>query len=475
NADTIEFAKNFPKETRAIWYANDDSRNYVREKTAQGISSKLADDATTTAISKVDIAVNSARKNEVTLTITPNDTVPADDILGYEITRCTISAGKTEKSVIGFTQTTNFTDIITSLNNRAVSYEVTMIDKYLNRSAVKASEMTKIQHTGAIGKSRFQISTTGLQATAITQEIEMDEKDHSKCDQGHIAIDPPTLAIDDDYTTTYEPQVTGTVTGNNTKSMGEIVLNFNETLTVQGLEYTGITSDSPVEYKIYVREKGANDFSEKPVATGTFKNSTDSEIIYFAFESQKYVNAYTANAVKIELITNKNAKISIAELNVLAPTGDNVEFRTTENEGTVLIGTLGENYVYDETNGYEIPAGSLVFTGEYKGNPAYNVIMLFDENGQLVGGTDEKGNKAADQILLADVPEGGKITDVGKGTWIYWIEPDWMGEGKMTTPKQVRVELYRVDNALTNAGQRLVSDSLFETVPEELPTITFGK
>ncbi len=34
---------------------------------------------------------------------------------------------------------------------------------------------------------------------------------------------------------------------------------------------------------------------------------------------------------------------------------------------------------------------------------------------------------------------------------------------------KVRAELYRVNDALTNEGQRLVSDSLFEAVPEVLP------
>ena len=38
-------------------------------------------------------------------------------------------------------------------------------------------------------------------------------------------------------------------------------------------------------------------------------------------------------------------------------------------------------------------------------------------------------------------------------------------------PTQVRAELYRVDNALTNEGQRLTSDSLFASLPEYLPEI----
>ena len=44
----------------------------------------------------------------------------------------------------------------------------------------------------------------------------------------------------------------------------------------------------------------------------------------------------------------------------------------------------------------------------------------------------------------------------------------------MELPKQVRAELYRVDNALTNEGQRLVSDSLPGKVPDNLPDVELG-
>ena len=44
----------------------------------------------------------------------------------------------------------------------------------------------------------------------------------------------------------------------------------------------------------------------------------------------------------------------------------------------------------------------------------------------------------------------------------------------MNMPVKVRAELYRVNDALTNEGQRLVSDSLFETLPDTVPNITLG-
>ena len=51
-------------------------------------------------------------------------------------------------------------------------------------------------------------------------------------------------------------------------------------------------------------------------------------------------------------------------------------------------GILKSDFVYqkaDENLDKQfIPKGSLVFTGSYKGNPAYNVVVLYDENGNVV-------------------------------------------------------------------------------------------
>ena len=111
--------------------------------------------------------------------------------------------------------------------------------------------------------------------------------------------------------------------------------------------------------------------------------------------------------------------------------------------------------------------------GRYKGNPAYNVVLVYDENGNIVGGTKEDGSTQAEQIILAKVPENGLLGETSDGTWIYWIEPDASGN----VPKlsgNIRAELYRVDNALTNEGQRMVSDTMPMLVPAQLGNIAFG-
>ena len=98
------------------------------------------------------------------------------------------------------------------------------------------------------------------------------------------------------------------------------------------------------------------------------------------------------------------------------------------------------------------------------------MVLLFDENGNIVGGTDEEGALVASQIILADLPEHGELGETTDGSWIYWIEPNADGSfGDL--PETVRAELYRVDNAITNEGQRMVSDSFAIQMPEELGSI----
>ena len=530
--NTVNYAAQFEKETRAIMYANDDSRVYA----LNGEGSKLNINGSTKAIESISVKIGS-EPNKVNIKINANNTVPENDVLLYEIVRCTISGGKVEEVPVGYTKGTEFTDTISTMNNRAVFYKVRMVDKYLNYSEIFETDMVKIEHDGSIDKTNWSISTTGLQAEAIVD----DATDEMPCEK--TTHNPAERAIDNNTSTAYEPKVTS--------DNAEIVLSFNQTLTVSGFKYTPVDAESSIKgYKIFVKDAQTTEWVL--TANGTFKGN-ESQTVYFANSDKEYVSTYSATALKVVLLGQNNQNVSIAELDVLAPTGDNVDFRRADEGGAVVIGILGEDYKYAETtpettanettttstddstanetttstddstvnettttstdnskanetttstddstanetttsiddskaeetkteetkHPYTIPKGSLVFTGSYKGNPAYNVVLLYDEKGNIVGGTDKEGNILADQIILADVPEEGDITNVSNGTWIYWIEPENLENMKL--PEKVRVELYRVNDAQTNEGQRLVSDSLFQELKVEslsdFPTITFS-
>lgn len=200
------------------------------------------------------------------------------------------------------------------------------------------------------------------------------------------------------------------------------------------------------------------------VATGSFDVSFDqpTELVYFGDKESKQLKIYDAQYVKL---TFKQQRVALAEIDVIAPPGDNIDF--IENG----IGILEADYVYDKINGEKIPAGSLVFNGKYRGNPAFNAILLFDEDGNIVtGGVDEEGNQVINGILLATLPENEQLGDIADGNWIYWIEPGNF-KAEDFEGKTVTANLYRVDNAETNAGQRLVSDTLPQRIGSPLPTI----
>ena len=448
NDATRQYAEQFDVETRAIYYVSDDSRVY----SLQGSGSTLGTDAAVEAVGNVTAVVNSGRANQVDFTL--SSTLPQADVLGYEIVRCMISGGETQKEAIGFTTGNTFSDTVT-VNNRVVWYEITVIDKYLNRSAVKTLEPVKIEHDGSLDKTFWTVSTQNL----TVEDAEPGTGDEeSPC--APKAENPADRMIDNQAAA-----YTATAGGK-----AEIVLDFNKTLTVTGFKYTGLEGTAGIGYELMVNT------SEGWIAAaaGSF-GQEQSGTIFFGNEDGKYISTYAATAVKLILNAQSGSRISIEELDVLGVTGDNVDFRRVDDSTavkTAVIGKLSADYRYGTEAGDVIPAGSIIFTGSYKGSPAYNVVLLFDQNGNNVGGVNEAGELKAQQIILADVPDEGNIQNVSDGTWIYWIEPDQQVD--LTGITKVRAELYRVNNALTNEGQRLVSDSLFETMPDTLPEIRIG-
>lgn len=450
NETTKAYAAQFEKETRAICYVSDDSRVY-----SMNGESSLSSDGTTEAVGDVSYQVNPNIANQVEFTFSSTN-ISADDILGYEITRCMISNGEVEKQVVGFTTNNTFSDTITSVNNRAVYYEITLIDKYLNRSAVKKLEQLKIEHDGSLDKTNWTISVTDLRA----DEKEINPDDNSlSCE---VTKENAALsAIDHDVNTEY----IATAESDN----AEIEMTFNKTEVITGFKYTaGGSGDALGDYEVLVQSNG----TWTTAAQGTFGGETINTV-YFANADKKYVSTYEADAVKLIIKGKNGSALSIAELDVLGVTGDNVDFRrANDSENTTVIGTLKGNYQYGEKETDVIPEGSTIFIGSYKGNPAYNVVLLYDQDGNIVGGVNEEGALKAQQIILADVPDEGNIADTSDGTWIYWIEPEQNVD--LTSITSVRTELYRVNDALTNEGQRLVSDSLFENMPNELPEIELG-
>ena len=444
---TRAYAGQFEEETRAIYYVSDDSRVY----SLQGGAGILGTAGTVDAVSDSVTAAPDLNLVSVINITLGSKNIPETDILGYEIVRCTISGGKIVRETAGFTTENTFSDYIPNLNNRAITYEITLIDKYLNRSAVKTLEPIKVEDEGSLDKSFWTVETKNL--TVVQEESRVGDE-NSPCEPE--PENPANKMIDHNVGTVYQ------AVADKDTDYAEITMEFHRNLTVTGFRYALANAFSgDYEVQLYSADGWIT------VAEGAFSQET-SNSVYFANGDHKYVSTYEASAAKLILKNISGSQVSIAELDMLGVTGDNVDFRRTADNGTVLIGRLKSDFQYGQNPDDVIPAGSVIFTGAYKGNPAYNVVLLYDQSGNIVGGTDEEGNLMAQQIILADVPEDGKITNVSDGTWIYWIEPQQVD---LKGIKKVRAELYRVNNASTNEGQRLVSDSLFEVMPNILPEI----
>ena len=431
----------FEAETRALYYVNDDARTYGFTHSADAtIAGKDVLTEGTTAV------VDEKTANQVNLTLA--STVDSDLLLGYEITRVTYENGEANAQVVGFTTGDSYTDTVTTINNRAVAYQITAIDKFLNRSQTLTLPAVKISHDGSYDKSQWTVTTN----MTSEQDTTPDATEQDPCDPDPVSA--ITQVIDNKKETTYTGQAKGEAT---------VTLNFHKTLAVTGFKYT-VTSGTAIQnYEIQISTDGS---SWQTLATGTFAGDTVNTVYFPNTEGKPWLCTYDATQLRLIVKAPTGSAVSISELDVLGPTGDNVEL--LENG----IGTLESDYKYADGEGDVIPQGSLVFTGSYKGNPAYNVVLLYDQNGEIVGGLDAEGNTVAHQIILAPDPENGLLGDVSEGYWVYWIEPDAL-EG-MTMPETVRAELYRVDEATTNVGQRLTSDTLPVELPEPLPSITIG-
>lgn len=449
DAGTVAYASQFPKEKRAIWFINDEARDYEMRG-----DEGMAEDT------KVEVSMN-VDDNRVNFTI--SDTAKAGSMIGYEIIRVEQVKEETIKQPAGFVMASedgtevSFTDVFTTVNNRAFSYEIIGYDKRLQETEPTVTDPVKIAHSGRLDQSLWTV-TTNMEAVG-DEPPKADEE--NPCIPVSEAIE---RVMDGKPETTYigklpEKDRDGKpVTGD-----PEVVLQLNQEETVIGLAYTldgAGTGSGASDYRISVSSDGT---TWQQAAAGTFSAAPGTQKVYFSQPEDSWLYAYEASYVKISFPGQKANAIAISELELLAETGDNVEFYT---DG---IGKLKTEVVLDSETKNVIPAGSLIFTGTYKGNPAYNVVLLFDENGHIVGGTDEEGALNAVGVFFAQVPEHGELGDVAEGTWVYYIEPGLWDEQKL--PGSVRAELYRVDEADTNRGERLTSSTLFVKVPASLPDI----
>ncbi len=444
DAGTLSYMKQFDPETRAIYYGDDDSRVYTMEH------------AGSQALQGKDVVTASASVKDSQVTLTMSVSAGSEVLHGYEISRIFVENGKEREEIAGFTTGSTFTDQVAFAANHVVRYQVTAIDRWMNRSLPCKTNASKIQGDGKIDKSFWTMATN----MSSEQDTTHDLTEGLPCEAENVyAI---SLAADDDDTTTF--------TGSMAEADPYVLLQLNQSTKVTALRYQLKGGGTPItDYRIEVSMDGEN---YTKVKEGTFNLSGGVQTVYFENGKDPWVCTYDAVYIKLTAVGQSGTELSITELDLFGPSGDNVELLSDEN-GQPGIGVLKEDFVYEDSTGAKIPAGSIIFTGAYKGNPAYNVFILYDADGTIVGGTDADGNLRAEQIILAPevTDSDAMLGETSEGRWVYWLTPDVQD----TLPSKVRAEMFRVDNALTNEGQRMVSDTPYVDMPADLPEILLTK
>ncbi len=438
DAGTIFYAEQFDEETRGLWFANDDTRV---KQLQEGAYRNLAQNVNVSGSVSYEPG-----SNQVNLSLSAGN--GGENIWMYEIYRYERIKDQIVRRPVGYAWAEQgiaaFTDVIGTVNNRAFTYEAVGYDQWLNPTERTEIGSVKVSHDGSLDKSLWEISTN-----LTNDELEDPNPYHPDTTE-----QPGTERMIDGS------EVTG-FTGSTARGTDpEILIALNQEETITGLTYAASSGRAIEAFEIYVSETGAGDWTKVKTAETRFTLDNGRQKIYFHDDTNLY--AYDASYVRLVAKGQGGAELTVSELSLLGETGDNAELLPAG------IGKLKTDY-RNEKGETLIPAGSLVFTGEYKGHPAFNVIMVWDENGNLAGGTEADGSLVAEQIIFAPVPEGnGLLGEVSDGKWVYYIRPESIPD---QLPENVRVELYRVDNAETNEGERLVSTTLFTEVPRTLPEI----
>lgn len=481
--------QNYPKEDKAIYYLNDEARRLRLAALENGNLDSLiaADDTQVVASFGLDEDGNQITDrtylNQKTVPLQLSVTKDNEKILGYEIIKVEATSEGLTEVPCGFVERnhdgekTEYVDVIDVVNNRTFGYKVRAYDYNLNVTEETEIGTVKVSHDGSITKSNwtFETNTVGI------DDVADEDTGHGSHEFGSI-----NNIKDNDASTVYNAVKATTNTGQVMNGDPYITIEMDQIKSIVGLKYTpGTTQEKssffnlfnifnrnseqacdPIsQYEVQVSEDGVN---WTTAHSGTF-DTTGTNTIYFN-EAGNSDNSqlWAYNAKYVKLIAKGATSISIAELDILGPQGDNIEIGMDNNDQVYEngIGTLKSDYEY--APGQVIPAGSLLIMGEYKGDPAYNIPLVLNEN-------NENYALKAQAILLANLPEDSELGEVAEGNWIYWITPEQLAEEGNVEGTKVKAELYRYNKLDENGnpvGQRLVSDTfLYDIDINNLPTI----
>lgn len=418
-------------EQRDIWYLSDESRRL-----------RLSGGEQTVLQPSLEAQVDGERT--ITLTITVED---ASKLQGYEILR---NGTPIDFIVCNGNLTQSYTDTVGAANNMTFTYTVRAIDQLGYEAGSASAPAVRMSYDRTIDPELY--------------EIQQDEA-------GNVLI---------------------TVKGENSLSVGGIKLT-GEQVPQQG-SFLVLVSNNPAAQPLQeigtVKPNGGWTVAKQ----GRFdRNESQSEGVFLNYFNKPGAQAddtriwmYDARQIAISGLP---AGMNPEDIQLLSYPGDNIAF--TED---AAVGVLGEDYVYDTMDGQEsIPAGTVIITGTYRGDPIYNSVHVLGRLQQMQPGSDaaptiqEDVPLAGELLMLAEIPEDGQVSDISDGIFIFIpADQDLFRQVNEDDPDhpsansavliELKAQLFRAEDIEGN-GQRMTSDTLYISVPryDSMPEIRFAK
>ena len=349
-------------------------------------------------------------------------------IQGYEIRRSD-DGGQTFRP-IGFTAETTYQDVVGSANHRTYTYEIAAYDILGNAVGTARSNEVRVAYDKTLPESAYTVSRSGDTVT---------------------------------FTLLEETAVSGWKV-KNAPAEGEFSVEIQDSAGQSRIARSGSFAqgnqavDDQSSYLAYFQKPGAG-----PEDTRIW--------------------TYDAGSVTV---TGVPASVPEGDIQLISYAGDDVAFL----EGG-SVGVLAEDYRYLTSSGSAvIPAGTLVITGTYRGDPLYQTVKIEGRftrtavNGDGTEAEDAVETRFLDgrALLFAEVPEDGAVSDISDGLFLFipnvQREAELQGEqsdcgGENLLPSQMRAVLSRTDLPDSAETQRVTAETLWTDTPggADLPAI----
>lgn len=436
-----EAMASYQKESRSIWYLDDNSRRAALNGEAVNVTGALQVEA-------------KPSDRDVALQI--RGLAPAGQIQGYEIRR--------NGTVIAFTKNTDYVDHIGSANNIQITYEVTAYDILGRPIAKAAAQPFVLSVENFIGREYWNGEELSDGSILITFSGDNMPSVSGFFVKGQSGEEPgvnllgrlfgkETVSGNQNDTT-----VSGNEGGGNADGGSPDGGNLSSG-TVSGNQPEGHT-------RIQVSVDGS---AYETVWDGSIPVLTkDMAYLFYRGADDGSIGIYDPVTIRIE---NLPEELTLEDIDFIAYPGDSISL------DEMAVGYLSHDLQYGEEADQMIPQGSMIVTGSYRGDPVYNTIQImgrfqqFEEDSLEVTTVERPING---QILLfAPVTEGQDMAEINNGVWIFipdvQKEQELQGDGcKLSIlPAEIMAQLYRTDDPYQPDSKRLVSNTLWYLTPEE--------